>query len=397
MNKFFKSIIIIIILSFSVILLNKFYINEQNIKLKDNKLRCNLKYRGLKKAVDVTGDENENYYIAYKTKLQYIDSNGKSFIIFSNKNMNINSLEYYKETLYFSSDESVYAYDLHKKECNKIISDLPNFGDYKDSIIKINNDYLYITIGASTNSGVVGKDNKWLENNSYNCDVSPYKIVLKGLNFGNSKTGAFVSYKTKSIKGQIVPGHFPGNASVIMYNLKTKLRATYAWGIKNVEGLDFDSKDRMIVSIGGMENRGSRAVKGDTDYIYILKYKNWYGWPDYSGGDPITSPKFKSSTNGTIPFVLENHPTENPRAPFYVHKNLSSLKKLSVDKKGTLGEIDDIYFYDDKDKNICSINEKGILKEKIKFKGKNKISSIKYINNKIVFLDYNTGDLYELY
>lgn len=397
MNKFFKSIIIIIILSFSVILLNKLRINEENIELMDNKLKCDLKYKGLKKAVDVTCDENKNYYIAYKTKIQYIANNGKSFIIFSNKNMDINSLEYYNKNLYFSSDKSVYSYDLQRKKCKEIIRNLPNFGDYKKSIIKINKEYLYVTIGASTNSGVVSKDNKWLEDNPYNYDISPYKIVLKGLNFGYSKTGAFVSYKTKSIQGQIIPGHFPGNASIIIYNLKTKECTTYAWGIRNVKGLDFDSKERMIASIGGMENRGERAVKGDTDYIYILKYKNWYGWPDYSGGDPITSPKFKSNENEVIPFVLENHPTENPRAPLYVHKNLSSLKALAVDKKGTLGQIDSIYFYDDKDKNICSINEKGILKEKIKFQNKNKISSIKYLNDKIIFLDYNTGNLYELY
>lgn len=181
-----------------------------------------------------------------------------------------------------------------------------------------------------------------------------------------------------------------------MYNLKTGASATYAWGIRNVKGLDFDSRGRMIVTVGGMEDRGLRSVKGDTDYIYIIKNKAWYGWPDYSGGDPINSPRFKDNNNKNIPFILENHPTTNPSAPLYIHKNLGSLMSLSVDSKGEFGELDSIYFYDNKDNIIYSLNNKGILNEKIKFNYNSKINSIKNIKNQIIILDSSEGNLYSI-
>ncbi|MCS4474055.1 hypothetical protein JQ031_14670 [Clostridium botulinum] len=50
---------------------------------------------------------------------------------------------------------------------------MPNVGDYNKSLILINDDYLYLTVGAATNSAVVGKDNKWLSSSPFFCDVSP--------------------------------------------------------------------------------------------------------------------------------------------------------------------------------------------------------------------------------
>ncbi|MFU0825224.1 hypothetical protein [Clostridium sp.] len=396
MKKFLKSLLIIVIFTTSIIFLKRHCFKDYNIILKDNNLSVDLKYKGLKYAVDFTVDEEGNYYIAYKDKIQIIDKNGRSKNIFSRSNMNINSIEYYKNKLYFSSNSSVYVYDIHSKEVVEIIGNLPNFGDYKDSIVKINNDYLYVTIGAATNSGVVGDDNLWLKTNPFSHDISPYRITLRGINFDNGTTGAFLSQGSKSIEGQIIPGHFPGNASIIMYNLQTGACATYAWGIRNVKGLDFDSRGRMIASVGGMENRGLRPIKGDTDYIYVIKSKTWYGWPDYSGGDPVNSPRFKGENNKAIPFILDNHPTTNPSAPIYVHNNLGTLNSLAVDKKGEIGEPDSIYFYESKDQKLYCVNPAGIVNEKLKFNDKSKISSIKYMKNQILILDYNEGNMYTL-
>ncbi|WMJ79219.1 hypothetical protein RBU49_09990 [Clostridium sp. MB40-C1] len=396
MNKFLKSLLVIAVFSFLVILFNKYYFKDYNIEVIDKNMECKLKYKGLKNAVDFTLDDNGDYYIVFKNKIQYIDSHGKSYILFADNSMEINSVEYYKNKLYFTSKSSVYSYDLYNKKCKSIIDDLPNFGDYNKSIVKVNGQYLYITIGAATNSGVVGKDNEWIKNNPYNHDISPYKIVLNGINFENGKTGAFVNYGSKTIQGQIIPGHFPGNASIIMYNLDNNVSGTYAWGIRNVKGMDFDSRGRIIASVGGMEDRGLRPVKGDTDYIYVIKQKSWYGWPDYSGGDPLNSPRFKGSNNKSIYFILDNHPTTNPGAPLYVHKKLDALKGVAVDKTGTLGEIDSVYFYDDMDKKIWYLNDKGVLKEKIKFNSFSEISSIKYVKNQIIILDSAKGNLFKL-
>lgn len=396
MKRFFKSLLIIIIFTSSIVFLKKYCLKDYNVILRDDNLKTELKYRGLKDAIDFIVDEEENYYVAYINKIQFIDKDGKSIDLLRNNNMNIHSIEYYKDKLYFSSGCSVYSFDLHSKETKEIVKDLPNFGDYKDSIIKINGDFMYVTIGAATNSGVVGEDNAWLKTNPFDHDISPYKITLRGVNFQDGSTGAFMDNGSKSIQGQIIPGHFPGNASIIIYNLTTGDCTTHAWGIRNVKGIDFDSRDRMIAGVGGMEDRGLRPVKGDSDYIYVIKSKTWYGWPDYSGGDPINSPKFKDKNKGIDSFVLDTHPTTNPSAPIYVHKNLSSLKGIAIDKKGEIGEVDSIYFYDTKDQKLYSLNTEGVLKEKLKFDDDSKVSSIKYIKNQILILDSKEGNIYKL-
>lgn len=351
MKRFFKALIIIIVFTLSVIFLKKYSLKDYNITLKDDNINVNLQYKGMKDAVDFTLDKENNYYIAYKDKIQLIDKRGKSFDILKNKNLKITSIEFYKNKLYFASGTSVYCYELHSKDFNEIIKDIPNFGDYKDSIIRINKDKLYVTVGSATNSGVVGEDNKWLQKYPFGHDISPYKITLKGTNFKNGKTGAFLNYGANSIEGQIVPGHFPGNASIVLYNLDDKKLENFAWGIRNVKGIDFDSKGKLIVSIGGMEDRGLRPIKGDKDYIYVINKKRWYGWPDYSGGDPVHSPRFKRKDNKSIKFVLDNHPTTNPSAPLYTHKTLGTLGSLIVDKRGIIGDKDSICSYDTKEKN----------------------------------------------
>ena len=184
----------------------------------------------------------------------------------------------------------------------------------------------------------------------------------------------------------------PGNSSIIIYNLKTGAEGNFAWGIRNMKGIDFNSEGKILVTVGGMEDRGLRPVKGDSDYIYQIKKNAWYGFPDYAGGDPISSPKFKGINNNTIPFILDQHPTTNPPAPIYQHNSVDSLVSLAVDKKGMIGDKDCIYFYEKNDNSIYSLNKINALKEKINFGNGTYISSMKFFNNLIV-LDSKSGYL----
>ena len=81
------------------------------------------------------------------------------------------------------------------------------------------------------------------------------------------------------------------NASILRYDLNSKEFITYATGIRNVEGLAVNSIGKLTAIVGGMEDNGVRSVKDDVDYIYDIKEKAWYGWPDFSGGDPMFQPE----------------------------------------------------------------------------------------------------------
>ena len=365
---------------------------DYRITVKDEVIKSQILFKGLNNAVDFTMDSEDNYYVAFKDKLQYVDKAGKSYNVFTNSKLNITSLDYKNQVIYYASQGKVYSYNLMSKENKEIIKNVPNYGDYNSSFVRIYGEYLFVTIGAATNSGVVGQDNQWLVDYPENHDVSPKSISIKGINFGQEKTGAFVSYKTSNIKGQIITEHKPGNSSIIIYNLTTGAQENFAWGIRNMKAIDITSEGKIIVTVGGMEDRGLRPVKGDSDYIYQIKKNVWYGFPDYTGGDPITSPKFKGFNNETIPFILDKHPTTNPPAPIYQHKEVDSLVSLTIDKKGVLGDKDCIYFYERNDNSIYSLNKISALRERINFGEETYISSMKFFNNLIV-LDSKAGYL----
>ncbi|MEG2353509.1 MAG: hypothetical protein RSB70_02580 [Clostridium sp.] len=371
-------------------------VRENNLKVIDEEnISAEIVHRGFIGAVDFVYDDEENLYIAYKDRIQFVNNKGYSKTVFKDKNLEIASLEYSKDKLYFSSACSIYEYDINEKIQKEIIKNLPNKGDYKESIIEWKNNYLYISIGSATNSGVVGDDNKWNKEQVKNCDVSPKDIKLKGTNFQGHSTGAFVPYKNKNIKGAIIKGNTPGNSSILIYNLNTKAMETYAWGIRNIKGMDFNSEEKLIVSVGGMEDRGLRPIKNDVDYLYDIKKNEWYGFPDYTGGDPVNSPRFQKEDSQIQNFILEEHPNYNPPAPIYQHESLNSISKLVVDKNGVLGETDSIYFYDEKENKILKYTKNNILIDIIEF-SEVKVSNIKIFKEFVYILDKKLGIIYRL-
>ncbi|SHH56115.1 hypothetical protein SAMN02745196_00782 [Clostridium collagenovorans DSM 3089] len=368
--------------------------NKEKYNLVDKEhLSSGVVHKGIKGVVDFVYDEEENLYIAYKDKIQFINKKGYSKNIFKNKKMDIKSLEYSNGKLYFSSFCSIYEYDLVKNINKEIVKNLPNKGDYNESLLKIKDNYMYISVGAATNSGVVGEDNKWLKDYPENCDISPNDISLKGDVFNN--TGAFVAYDKKNEKGEIIKGVTPGNSSVLIYNLETNAMETYAWGIRNIKGMDFNSEEKLIASVGGIEDRGARPLKNDVDYIYSLKKNVWYGFPDYSGGDPVNSPRFQDDNSKTQEFILDKHPNYNPPSPIYQHDSIDSLSCLAIDKNGYVGEKDDIYFYDYKGKTLLKCNKENIITEELNV-SEGEITKIKIFKDNIYILDKKSGIIYKI-
>ena len=159
--------------------------------------------------------------------------------------------------------------------------------------------------------------------------------------------------------------------------------------------MDYNSNGEIYGTVGGIEPRGLRGIEGDSDYIYELKSGKWYGWPDYSGGDPTISPRFTSSTKEAMEFVMKKHPTSNPEVPYYQHSSLSSLGTMAIDREGILGEKDSIYFYDRQDKIVYALEKKGTAKEKIKLNNGD-INSLHFTEKSLRVLDGEKGVLYDI-
>lgn len=392
MKNIIKFICVILGISLLSYFIVKRVYSTYNVACTDKNINYYVKYKGINKAVDFDKDEEGNFYIAYKNKIQFIDIKGKSKTIVKSTNGDIMSISFYKDKLYYSCGHSIYCYNIENGSTKELISSIPNFGDYKKIFIKVSGDYIYASIGSATNSGVVGNDNKWISENPYNFDITPNTITLSGINFGSEKTGAFVPYKTSNIKGQIIPNHFPGNSSVIIININTNASETFAWGIRDIEGMDFDSNGKLIAVVGGMEDRGLRPVKGDVDYIYEIKKGKWYGWPDYSGGDPVDSPKFKNKNKR----ILDKVPNINPPAPTYEYDKVSSLESLAVDNNGILGLKNSVFVYDKNSNSV--INFRGNNKNNyIMMPNKAYIENLKIYSDGMYILDSKEGCLLHFY
>ena len=396
MKKLLFIVCVALIIGFSAFKLGYIYDKDYKINIRSNGKESSIILKGLKDSKDFVMDYMDNFYIAFNNRIQYVDKNGVSYDIIYNNKLNIYSIEYYDNKIYYSSNDGIYMYNIKQKTTEKLIGNIPNYGDYKDVKIKIQNGMLYASIGSATNSGVVGEDNLWLKSNPFIYDMPPQSITLKGQNFGSNKTGSFTPYNTSNIKGQIVSGHFPGNSSVIICNLKTKQAETYAYGIRNIKGMDFTSQGKLFAIVGGMEDRGLRPVVGDSDYIFYIESGKWYGFPDYSGGDPIDSPRFSGKGKQKINFILDKHPTTNPSAPVYQSKWVSSLTDLVVDKKGTIGTKDSVYFYDTKEKSVYFFNKDVAGKIFAGFEDKADIESMKFYNNNLIMLDSHEGLLFSI-
>lgn len=389
----FNYIILLIGLILLTFILNKFSNKTYSFNVLDNKKEAKIILKLEKGVRDFTIGSDNDFFIAYKNKIVYIDKRGAISTILNNANYNIYSLCYSEEGIYFSSNSSIFRYNFSSKALDELVSKIPNCGDYpKINIIK-NNNYLYFNVSAATNSGVVGFDNKWVKEFPDLCDFTPYEITLIGSNFDSSNTGAFVPYNTKNRPGQIISPREIGNAAVYKYDLiKNKLQ-NCAWGIRNVTGMDYNNKGEIYMSCGGMENRGLRPIYGDADYIYTLKEGQWYGWPDFSGGDAVNSPRFMYGDKKTF-FIMQNHITETPISPYYQHKNLSAINTLAMDRKGTFGPENSIYFYDNRDNILYSMEYSKVPIPIAKCSHNVNISKIQFSGNKMFLLDDKSLGIY---
>ncbi|MBE6061972.1 MAG: hypothetical protein E7207_00085 [Clostridium butyricum] len=392
MNRFFKFVlasIMIVVLAFFVFKLS----NQYRMNTIKNNISWNIYAKNCKDAVGFDKDQ-EHTYIAYKTYIKSLKNDGREDIILENEDYNIENILYYNEKLFFITKDKLVEYDLDKKNFSIILENIPSEGKYISRNLMIKDSKLLLSIGAVTNSGIADKDGYDINKVPY--DKSPINITLNGLNFGKDKTGAFVPYGNSTKEGDKIKAQILGNASIVEIDLENNNNVSlYACGIRNVTGWDTDSENNLVGIVGGMENVGERPVERDSDYIYKIDKGTWYGWPDFSGGDPISSPKFKGEK--IIQPLIANPPNKIVCAPWYVFDETGIVKYLALDKEGKVLDKDTMVFYNGKNNMIEALSPNKINYQLLKMKEESVVSGIKYFNNDIYILDSGIGCIYKLH
>ena len=352
MKNFIKfiSLILISALLGSIIC---FFTNKDGKYLESESFSEELILKGLKGARALCNDE-ENIYIALENKILKIDRNNNVFLELKEEG-NIYDLEYYNEFLYYTLDEKLVSYNIKSSEREVLIEDIPNKGINKeDTRILINDGKLYLTIGTSTNSGIVDEEGE-------NPDIPPVDIVLSGRNYDENKKGAFVPYNTKTVKGEKVKGNVLGNGAIIEFNIESKKKQLYSYGIRNVKGFDLNSSG------------------------------------DYSGGDPVNSPRFREEGKPIINFITDEHKSYVMPKALYQSEGTGNINTLLIDREGTiLGDENSFLFFNNKNNTLSKLLKEGEVKELIYLDKNSYINDMKIIGKNLYILDGNKGVLFRL-
>jgi hypothetical protein len=239
-------------------------------------------------------------------------------------------------------------------EMTPVVEGLPSFGDHHTDGPVIGSDgWLYFGQGTASNSGVVGEDNAkfgWLKRHPEFHDIPGEDIELAGQNFksknflnpdkGMVMTGAFVPFGTPTTPGQVIKGAVKCSGSVLRVKPNGSNLERVAWGFRNPFGLAFSPDGQLYVTDNGYDERGSRPVWGAADILWEVRPGVWYGWPDFSAGEPLILKKFKTPHKAQPKFVLAKHPGTPPDsiARFPVHSSADGFDFSRNDKFGYRGE-----------------------------------------------------------
>jgi len=387
--KFLIISIVIVVLAFGVF---KFS-NQYKMSILKNNISWSVAYKNCKNSVAFDKDENKNMYIAYDNCIKVIKEDGREETLLQCKSINIENIVYNNNKLYFISKANLYEYDLENRNLKSILENIPFEGKYLDRNLLIKDSKLLLSIGAATNSGVASYDNNY-SSDKIPHDKSSIDITLNGFNYGEKKTGAFMPYGNSCEEGQQVRAETLANACIVEINLDNNKTSLYASGIRNIKGWDLDSEDKLIGIVGGMENTGERPINRDFDYLYKIDKGKWYGWPDFSGGDPISSPRFKGEK--VVTSVIKNPPNKIVSAPIYQYSDVGIIKYLAIDKEGRILDKNTKVYFDSKENVIAAINTDSIIYNLLKLKDDSKINGIRYSDGDIYILDSGIGCIYKL-
>lgn len=203
-----------------------------------------------------------------------------------------------------------------------LLEGLPGPGNYHLNMAAVGpDDKLYFSQGAMTNLGIVGLDAYevgWLRRLPHGHDVPGLEVTLTGVNISTADptmgvegaqavTGAFVPFGTLTEPGQRVPPGLPATAAMMRCNLDGSALELVAWGLRNAYGLGFLPDGRLLAIDQGADDRGSRPIGNAPDLLFEVHIGDWYGWPDYVSGTPVTDARFTPQRGPQPSFVLAEH------------------------------------------------------------------------------------------
>jgi len=280
-------------------------------------------------------------------------SNGVFEVIADNFKVPLIGINYLHGDIYVSHKGTI---TVIKKDGTRkdIITGLSSDGDYSNSKVAFGLDgKMYFGQGTATNSGVVGTDNTWVSNCPFFHDNVGSYVILNGQNFETRNilienkneiayTGAFSAYGEPNLPFETRKKVIRASGSILRANLDGSELELVAWGLRSISYLRFDEEYRLFASNNGFDIRGSRPIANAPDEFQLIIPQVWYGWPDYCGGEPVTSSRFKPEGGKQPEFLLTNHPGIPPK-PFAAFPPNATIIGFDFNYNNAFGPYGDVY------------------------------------------------------
>jgi len=155
-------------------------------------------------------------------------------------------------------------------------------------------------------------------------------------------TGAFRPFGLPNRPNTTINGSTKPTSCIYRANLDGSNLEVYAWGIRNPIRLKFDRFNRLFAANRGYDERGSRPIYSGVDEFLLIYQGNWYGFPDYSGGLPITNIRYTPDVGPQTEFLLSNHPMVPPQ-PYAILEPHSTAGGFDFNYDSNFGPYGDVY------------------------------------------------------
>ncbi|MDF2943068.1 MAG: repeat containing protein [Herbinix sp.] len=334
------------------------YVNTNDITLEPG-YRIEAFAEGLNFPINIVFTENgdmliaESGYLTGNARILLL-SNGQYETVAEGFNLPLTGVNYLRGNLYVSHRGFVTEIGPNGSR-RDIITGLPSNGDFSNNKVEFGPDgKMYFGQGSVTNSGVVGTDNQWVHNFPLLNDYPGAYIMLNGQNFETNNmlleqgiseralTGAFSPYGVPNIPFEIRKGVVKATGSILRANLNGTDLELFAWGLRNAIRLKFDEIGHLFAANQGYDERGSRPIANAPDEIYLVTQGLWYGWPDFSAGEPVTSTRFTPEGGRPLEFLLTNYPNIPPN-PFTKFPPNATIMGFDINYDTQFGPEGDFY------------------------------------------------------
>ena len=232
----------------------------------------------------------------------------------------ITGITWHEGKIYVSHRSRYSVLDPNTGEFRTIVNGLPMWGEFLNGKPIFDRDgKMVFHVSSQGNSGVI--ETHWMKViNLYNKpnarEIPGETVQLTGQNYpvpvddpntpsvtDSFLTGVYMPLGVKTTAGQTVTGEKICNGAFYHCNPDGSQLERIAWGFRSCFGYRFSPDGRLICTQNSANPMPPRGLWYDFESVYEVVPGEWYGWPDFYSGIPITDPRFEVK-KGKGKFVL---------------------------------------------------------------------------------------------